>query len=816
MLKNYCTTAIRNFLRNKSFSLINIIGLAIGISASLVIFLIVNYDFTFEKFQTDSDRIYRVVSQYNFQGDISHSGGVPIPMCNTVYRELRGVETVSHFRTWMEEKKVAVIDPLKNNPAIFRKEKNATIADKNYFKIIPYQWVAGSASTSLNEPYQVVLTETKAKLYFPALPAADIVGREIVFDDTIRMAVTGIVKDLTENTDFTFNTFISRATIESGRMKPNDWEEWNNTNSATQLFIKLHKQTGEKDIVKQLNAFYKKYEKHDPQDHSQTTFNIQPLRDVHFNSNYDNFDQRLAHKPTLYGLLAIAAFLLILGCINFINLTTAQATQRAKEIGIRKTIGGSKKQLVMQFLGETFFLTLIATFLSIAITPALLKIFSDFIPEGLHFKLFQWPLLFFLLVLVCLISLLSGFYPALVLSSYKPISVLKNQSYKDGGSGRNVRLRKGLSVFQFVIAQVFIIATILVSKQIRYSIDKDPGFRRNAIIYFAAEFNDTAKGNKKILLQKLKEIPEIAMVSLGYSNPTSRNGWTSTMRYMDGKKEIETSVQVTLGDTNYIKLYNLKLVAGTNIPQSDTLNTILVNENYMHVLGIRNPQGAIGKVIKWNGTETPIAGVLADFNQKSLHDPIGPLVVGNSQQWASTFNVLLQPKQAGENTWQTAIAKINKAWKEVYPDHDIDISFLDEKIAKYYEKDQHVSSLLLWASGLSILISCLGLLGLIIYITNQRTKEIGIRKVIGANVSQIISLLSKDFLKLVIIAFIIAIPIAWYSGNQWLQNFAYRTEMSWWIFLSGGSVMMGVSVLILVLKTLRVATANPVKSLRTE
>lgn len=816
MIKNYLTTAFRYFFRNKLFALINISGLAVGISASLVIFLIVRYDFSFDTFHKTGDRIYRVVSSFDFQDDISYSSGVPVPMSGAVKKELSGLDGTAFFRTWKEEKKVAVPDAASQRPVVFKKQKNAVFVDADYFNLFSYRWLTGSPETALREPWQVVLTKSQAQTYFPGADPKTLTGRELVFDDTIRTTISGIVQDLEGNSDFNFTTFLSKATLSGTSLKPGDWEEWNNTNSASQLFVRLAKGKTMTAVEAQINALYASHVKRDPADHSKTNYSLQPLSDLHFNAEYDNFENRLAHKPTLYGLLAIAAFLLLLGCINFINLTTAQAMQRAKEIGIRKTIGGSKKQLVFQFLSETFLLTLVAMFLSVLITPLLFKAFADFIPQGLHYRLWQADVLLFLFLLLCSITVLSGFYPALVLSSFRPIAVLKNQLAGKRTRGGHIRLRKALFISQFVIAQFFIIATILVSKQIRYSIDKDLGYRKDAVLYFSVGYNNPVKTKKLQLLEKLKMIPEIELISLGYSNPTSRSMWTSTISYNDGKKDIESSVQITMGDTNYIRLYQMKLLAGENLPFSDTMNTVLINENYSKVLGFKSPQDAIGKLLSWNGMKTPIAGVLADFHQRSLHEPISPLVVANSYGSLRTFNVLLQPQNEEKTTWPAAIRKINTAWNELYPEEEINIQFIDETVARYYDAESHVSGLLLWASGLSVFISCLGLLGLVIYVTNQRTKEIGIRKVIGASVSQLVSLLAADFLRLIVIAFVIAVPVAWYCSSRWLENFAYRTGIDWWIFLAGGFVMLFIAAAIIVIRTYRVARVNPVTNMRSE
>ncbi|MBS1933307.1 MAG: FtsX-like permease family protein, partial [Bacteroidetes bacterium] len=475
----------------------------------------------------------------------------------------------------------------------------------------------------------------------------------------------------------------------------------------------------------------------------------------------------------------------------------------------------SKKQLVFQFLSETFLLTLCATILSIVITPLLLKVFSDFIPAGLHFTM-QPGIIIFLIALIFVVSLLSGFYPALVLSAFKPVLVLKNQAASNTGKTRNIWLRKTLTVSQFVIAQVFIIGTILVSKQISYSLNKDLGFKKDAIVYLRTSYYDTVQSHRVVLMQKLRAIPEISMISLANDPPSINNIWSSTIKYKDGKKETETDVQIKLADTNYLRLFQIKLVAGTNLPFSDTTTSVVINESYASALGFKNPNDAIGKLIQWDKQNIPICGVVANFHQRSLHEPIKPLLFTTKTRQMRTFNIALMPQNAEGTVWKTATSKIEKAWKEIYPDEEFTYNFLDDTIKKYYTAEQQISELLMWATGLAIFISCLGLLGLVTYITNQRTKEIGVRKVIGASVVQIITLLSKDFLKLVLIAFVIATPIAWWGGHKWLENFSYKTDLSIWMFALGGAIMFAMALLILCIRTFKAATVNPVESLRSE
>lgn len=819
MIKNFFTVAFRAVWKSKLFTAINISGLSIGISASLVIFLLVNHHFTFDKFEADRERIFRVVSNFNFSGEIYHNSGVVNPMGEAVRSKVTGLDQVVSFRTWNNDVKITVPGIDKKDPSVFKKQTTIVFADSNYFRLLQYTWISGSPGSSLDQPYQTVLTQSNAKLFFPGLDAAAVVGKTIYFNDTVAATITGVVKDLEPNTDFNFKTFIAYSTLEKTSLKPENWNDWGSTHSAQQLWVKLNPATPYQRAEEQIAKLYEQNYKREPGDRSKTWHTLQRLSDIHFNADYGTYGEAMAHRPTLYGLLAIACFLLMLGCINFINLTTANAASRSKEIGIRKTMGCPRRNLVLQFLAQTFLLTLVATIISIVVTPLLLKAFSGFMPAGLHLDLVEQPrLIGFLGLLAVLVTLLSGFYPAMVLSGYKPALILKNQAYANTGKTRHAWLRKSLTISQFVIAQVFIMGAIMVSKQITFSLTRDLGFRKEAILFMNTNYYDTVPGNKHLFRDKLRAIPGVSLVSLSSSTPSTDNIWTGTIKYKDGKQEIETDVMQKFGDSNYTRLYQLKLLAGNNLKQTDSVESFLINQTYANILGFKDPQQAIGKIFDWNGRTVPISGVVADFHQRSLHDPIKPLVIGSWAMMQRTVNIALQPREgaASASAFKATINEIEKAWKQVYPGEDFEYKFFDEDIAKFYQAEQNISSLLKWATGLSIFISCLGLLGLVIYTTTQRTKEIGVRKVLGASVTQIVTMVSKDFVLLVLLAFLVAAPIAGIGMHKWLQNFAYRTGMSWWIFGLGGCSMVVIALLTLAFQTIKAAMANPVKSLRTE
>ena len=822
MIKNYLKIALRGFRRHKLFTLINIVGLLIGTSAAIVIYLIVHFELTFDKFHNDGDRIYRVVSNYSFQGEVGHNSGVCGPLPAAVKSQVTGVDLSAPFFT-LSQPNVFVKNKADAPETRFKNQDDVVLAGPEYFKMFNYTWLAGSAKSALEAPNQVVLTSEQAKKYFPGLAYSEILGKVVSYD-TIKTTVTGIVQTLTQNSDFTFHDFISYSTGSvvkdlKDQLQPT---EWGGTTSASQLFIKLSPTARVAGIEKQLNAILRKNNPPKAENKGNSSdFSLQPLSDLHFNADYGNFDTgHVASKNTLNGLLVIAAFLLLLGCINFINLTTAQANQRAKEIGIRKTMGSNRAQLVIQFLSETFIVTFIAVIMSAALAPVVLKIFSDFIAPGIKVDYLHQPdLVIFLFILVLTVSLLSGFYPAMVLSGFKPVSVLKNQVSSTSSKSRKVWLRKSLSVAQFVIAQFFIMATILVSKQIHYAVHKDLGFKKDAIITFYTPYKNRTDARNRVFFNKLNAMPQVEMVSLGGAPPSSGSTNSTEVTYQDGKKDIKTDVQLKFGDVNYIKLYKLRMLAGRALLTSDSSTGVVINEKYSQILGFKTPAGAIGVTLNhFNGVKKlQVVGVVADFHQKSLHEAIKPLAIykGVNSFMKGTFHIALKPETTG-GEWKTAIAGIQKTWKEIYPDDDFEYHFFDETIAKFYESEQHISTLLTWATGLSIFISCLGLLGLAIYTTNQRTKEIGVRKVLGASVAQVVTLLSSELIMLILLAFIIVTPIAWYALNQWMQGFADRTTISWWIFALSGVGMLLAAIFTSSFQTIKAAIANPVKSLRSE
>jgi ABC-type antimicrobial peptide transport system permease subunit len=575
--------------------------------------------------------------------------------------------------------------------------------------------------------------------------------------------------------------------------------------------LKLKPGSEAADLEKQIAALIKKNK--EPEDTRPITFRLQPLNDIHFNKMY----QATGDKKALYGLLAIAAFLLLLGCINFINLSTAQATRRMKEICIRKTIGSSRKQLITQFLGETFLITLLASALSVALMPLLMDLFSSFTPEGMTFELFQDPWFpVFITGLIVGVSFLSGFYPAFVISRYRPMAILKNQF--DRSQTHGVLVRRTLTVAQFSIAQFFVIAALIVARQIHFSLHEDMGFQREAIITMQTpEKGDSlSEQHRGEFYNRLSGLPGIRTISRGSLPPAMPYSISGNVSYNDGKHETKpTMVRARWGDVNWIKVYGIQLVAGKNITEGNNGQEVLVNENFVHEVGIRDPEEVVGQFVDNGSDKVKIVGVMKDFHQGSFHSPITPLTFQSSTT-GSTFHLLMEPNGASGNSWQKTIGEVRKIFTDVFPDADFEYAFYDDTIAQLYKKEQDTSALLNWAMSLTVLISCMGLLGLVIYTSLTRTKEIGIRKVLGASVGDLVRILSIDFVKPVLLAFVIAAPLAAWVMDQWLASFAYRAPMSWWIFAAAGTFMLLAALFTLSFQTVRTALDSPVKSLRNE
>ena len=815
MLKNFLVTAFRNLWRHKFFSFINILGLTIGLSASLVLFMIVFYEFSHNQFITEKDNTYRIVMKTKSTGGFEgYSGAVPAPLGNAIVNNVMGVKEVIPIFSFPGDSQVdvSVPNPSGGKDISFKKQEGVYFADQAYTRLLGYQWLAGDPASALEQPFQVVLTQSRATMYFPRKKLAEIIGSNLRYGE-LNTRVTGIINDLDKPSDFHGKEFISLKTTATGPLKEAlMMDNWNDWMGYSKLLITLMPNIDPEKVANGLNLLYNKHQNQDNY-FSSINFNLVPLTDMHFDFRCQSHDARIVNRSTLYGLIAIATFLLLLACINYINLTTAQVSQRAKEVGIRKTIGSSRKQLIIQFLGETFIITSIATALGVLFIPLLLKLFSSFVPEGLHISfLWQIQTAVFFLALILLLTLFAGIYPAFMLSRYKPLQVIKNTALITFGQSRQTLIRRVLTVFQFTIAQFFIICTLMIGKQLYFVLHADMGFQKEAILTFHIP-RDSIQPLKLPLLHRLQSIPGIEIVSNGFTPPAMEGGAFANLSYHNGSEEIKPNAQIRWGDENYCKIYHIPIIAGRTVTPSDSISELVVNESFTKELGFQHAQEALGKFVNYNGKNVPIVGIMKDFHVQSFRAKIMPVIFASKA--GSTFHIKLQARTAG-NTWQKTIAQIQSIFKEHFPEEDFNYAFVDESVAKFYEEDQRTATLLRYATGFTIFISLLGLFGLVLYTTNNRIKEVGIRKVLGASVSQLITLLSRDFVWLIVLAFIIASPLAWWAITSWLNNFPYRTTVNWWIFLSSGCGTILLATALLSVHTYRAANVNPVDSLRNE
>jgi putative ABC transport system permease protein len=817
MIKNYFITAWRNISRNKVYTIINILGLSLGVTACLIIYLITNFELSYDTFHPGKERIYRIVTYLQDpEGRNNAIAGAISVLPMQVRKELTGLENVTGFYNYFPK---ITIPTAGNTAKKFDAPKEGeetspvVVAEPQYFSIFKYQWLQGNPSTALNEPFKVVLSELEARKYFGSIPLENIIGKEVIYNDSLRVNVSGIVKDWNNNTDFGFKDFISFATVQNSFIKNDiDLKNWGMWNYNSQGFIKLAKGVTQAQVEKQFPQFVKLHLSMPPG--MKVKLLLQPLADIHFNNHYNDAYSRQVHLPTLYALMAIAAFILIIAAINFINLSTAQSLRRAKEVGVRKVLGGSKASLTIQFLIETLIVTIIAVIISVIVTNPIISSFRSIIPKGVVLHFFSPAVLVFLVSIIIVTALLAGFYPARVLSSYLPVLSLKGQGSQK--LNRKSYLRKSLIVFQFTVSLVFIIGTIVIANQIHFILNKDLGFNKDAIITIHTDYNNpiTQVG---VFANKVKQIPGVALITRHQQTPASTRHSGTVINYKGGGG-VKIDASFDICDENYVPLFGLKIIAGRNILHSDTIKEFLVNETCSKALGFKKSEDALGKIVQVgiNDAKGPIVGVVKDFHSESLHAPIVPFFMASQKRNERGVSIKLATQGKQLDHFKNTIAQIERAWKIAYPNDKFEYRFFDQTIANMYDKEQKTAQLMNTAMAIAIFISCMGLFGLATFTAQQRIKEIGIRKVLGASATGIVAMLSKDFLVLVVIALLIASPIAWYFMHLWLQDFAYRINISWWTFLLSGSAAIFIALLTISFQSVKAALMNPVKSLRSE
>ncbi|WP_336517779.1 ABC transporter permease [Pollutibacter soli] len=794
MIKNYLKIAFRNLWKHKAFTTINILGLCVGITASFLILLYVSFELSYDSFHSKADRIYRIVCDIKTPTEVINAGGPAWAVAPNVKQEFPEVEAFVRI--------AGDDDLLMRNGDIKFQQKDAMWADSAFFDVFDYKLIKGDRRTALKEPISIVFTKSTAKKYFGD---KDPMGQTILITgEGFPAKVTGVMEDMPENSQIKGDVVLSMSTI-TQKFNASLDSQWGNYGAQAYLLLKAN--TNAKSLEKKFPDFLERRNGTEmKQNQMYATLFLEKLKDVYLRSTRNG--SKTGNINNVYIFSVVAIFILLIACINFINLATARSAERAKEVGLRKVVGAEKSQLARQFLGESVILTLIAVILSVGLTALLLPMFNQLAGKTISSGIFSQPLyLAYLLAGAIIIGIVAGIYPAIVLSSFTPVTVLKG---KFSTSMKGILLRKGLVVSQFAISIALIIGTIIVYLQMNHMRSSDLGFNKDQLLVINSG-GDPAKQSFK---ESLRSIPGVKSTATTSSVPGGNNpGAYSEIENKQGDLQI-ANLDLYFVDFDFIPQLDIKMVAGRPFSRdfgTDTTQAMVLNEAAVKLFGYTKPEEAIGRRFKQWGREGKIIGVAKDFHFRSLQQQIKPLSMRIEPNGTQLITVRLNA-----DNLSSTISSIQGNWNKAVPNRPFDYYFLDEFFDKQYRAEERFGKLFLNFAVIAIFISCLGLLGLASYSTMQRTREIGVRKVMGASVASIINLLSKDFLKLVLISFVIAAPLAGYIMYQWLKDFAFRINISWWIFGAAGIIALFIAIVTVSFQAVKAAVVNPVKSLRSE
>jgi len=802
MIRNYFKIAWRNIIRHKTYSVINVAGLAVGFAAFLLIFLVVRYQKSFDQFHVHKKQLFRVIRVARNAAHEGYRMGVPFPVAPSLRSSFPQLANAGAI---VPDDFVQVIIADNGNGATkrFRETHGIFFAEPQFFDMFSFPVVAGEYRNSLKMPGNVLLTQSLGNKYFGHWQTA--IGKMLRMD-AVPMRVCGILKDMPVNTDFPIKAVLSYATHQNYPELKKFMNDWGYIEEDNYCFVQLNAGDSPAGFKNQLRQYSDKYIKpFDPR----YFLSIQPLDEMHFDARYGTFDGRVFSENLIIVLSTIGIFLLVIACVNFINLSTAQAVNRATEVGVRKVLGSNRRQLILQFLGEAALVSSIA--LLIALAAALLVIPAINALLDIHLTvsaLYSGNMIFFLMSALVAVILLAGFYPAFLLSGFNHARVLKSTlSAQQGG----ISLRRGLVVFQFFTVQALIIITLVMVSQTSYVNTADMGFNKEAILTAQIPQDSAGFARRTVLRNELMKIPGVEKVSFGMGAPIGE-GWFTDLRTPDNAGKAPNMIAAyKMNDTGFFKLFHLQFIAGRPYHDSDTVREFVVTENVVRKLGYRDPGRAIGRRIIVGGNNRPIVGVVKDFHIASLRDSLAPVVLTTNKRDYGMASVKLNLAQA-----KPAIAAMERLWGKYCPDFAFTNSFLDQDIAAYYRQETQLSQLYRLFAAVAIFISCLGLYGLVTVMALQRKKEIGVRKVLGAPVGTIVVLLSREFTLLIVIAFLAAAPAAWYFMHNWLKQFAYRVNLGPALFVITitGSIMVAWATV--GYTALKAALANPAKCLRNE
>lgn len=782
-------------MANKSYSAINIIGLSLGISCGLIIFTLVAYHLSFDNFHHAKERVYRVVTEFH-EDNTEYTPGSPQPLGLAFKNEYGFAEKMARVKT---VRQAMISLPGEKEVKRFDEENNIAFADPSFFDIFNFPLAQGNKSKVLSEPNTAIITKNIALKYFGNENA---VGRIIRYDYKTSYRITGVLQDIPANTDRTQQIYLSYLNLKDvdSAMARND--SWGRISSSLQCFFLLKKGVDADRVNYAFDQFSKKHLS--PEDAKIQTFRLQPLADIHFNKDYDGS----ADKKTLWTFALVGLFLIVTACVNFVNLATALALTRAKEVGVRKVMGGLAHQLFWQFIAETAVLTLLAVGIGYGIALLSLPYLNVLFGIRTSLNLFSNSMLsVFLVTLSVSVVFLSGSYPGLVLSRFRPVTALKGKlSQRDIGG---FPLRRLLVIAQFAISQIMIIGTLVIGSQVNFSKNADLGFAKNGIVLVPRPGDDLPK--MKTLQAKLSQIPGVETISACQQPPASQSNHSTDIVFNNRPKKELWEINEKDADDQYIKTFGLKLVAGRNMFPADTAREFIVNEVVVKKLNFNSPQPIIGKQVSVGGRKGTVVGVVKNFYNASFRSDIAPIAITSSPRSYNYFAVKINMQNI-----RPTLRLLQQNWAAIYPEQIYSFQFLDDRIAKFYKQDTLMLDLIEIFSCIAILIGCLGLHGLISFMAARKTKEIGVRKVLGASVGSILWMFGKEFTTLLLIAFFIAAPVALWAMHNYLQEFKYRVSIGPFIFLTAVAVSFCVAGLTVMYRALKAAVANPVKSLRIE
>ena len=788
--------AWRNLWKNKSYTLINIFGLSIGLASCILIFIFIHYQLSFDQGYKNENRIFRVVTNWQYPNYNDFSKGIPVPLIAASRNELTGIDKVGGIIKRggiIHVKDESGKDKIKTEHSVY-------YIEPDFFDIFDIPWLYGTPQKSLNEPNTVVLSESMAKKLFASAESS--IGKSLAYGSQTNLKVTGVFKDMPANSSFPLEIVISYATFNSKK-----YIYWDGINSAMECYVLLKKGVTLADMEKPLAQFNKKYYVDTHMAGNQNN-SLQPLKDIHFDSRYGSFSDVSITRKEIYGLSMIGVFLILTAGINFINLSTAQAVNRSKEVGIRKIMGSQRKQLIVQFLTETLVITTIAMVIACVWTELTLPQLQNLFKGKIIFSFFGQPVIFvFIAGLLLLVSFLAGFYPALVLSGYSPVLAIKN---KIRINTDRLNLRKTLVVVQLTITVILLITTLVIVSQMDYLREKPLGFNTKAIAMINIPGDSLSQTKYKTFAQQALSIAGIDKISFCQSAPMSDNVNSGEFSY-NGRKNTSFELRNVKADENYFKLFDLKLIAGKVFRNSEVTTGCVVNETFLKKMGIARAEDAIGKTLASNGYDMKIEGVVKDFNDLSLKTAISPLVI-----YPQKDNYYAVAAKINSEQLMPVMKKIEVLWNNTFPSYIHSASFVNDDINSYYENEQVTGVLFKAAAVVIVLISFMGLFGLISFIAAQRTREVAIRKVLGASTAEIITLLNSSFLVMVLVANLVAWPLAYVFATHWLAGFAYRINLSIWPFGLAFILSITITLVTTAFKSYRASTKNPVDALKYE